>query len=159
MRLALESERERELKQTVANLSREIQQLRDKLSTGKTTERVFKETAAAKLALKLGDMEAEIQSENAKPRNTIPHMQKRLKQNDISKKQSIIEAHSAGHKDRKVPVAVLSDPTKPELSIGRSTVVSHMPDLEGEISDIATNGSFFRDDFSIPTGMEEIHQF
>ena len=157
MRLALESERERELKQTVANLSREIQQLKDKLSTGNTTKRMFKETGASKLALKLGDMEAELQGENAKPRNTIPHMQKKLKQNDISKKQNIIEAHSVRHNDKKIPVAVLSDPTKPELNIGRPTVISHMPDLEGVISDIASNGSIFRDDFSIPTGTEEIN--
>ena len=152
MRLELESERERELKQTVANLSKEIQQLRGKISTANATRRVYKETAAAKLALKLGEMEAEMHDESAKARNVIPHMRKRLKQNDISKKQNAIESKSVKQLNKNSPVTDLSDASKPELHNG-PTIVSRMPDLEGEASRNAENASSFGDGFKIPEGM------
>ena len=151
MRLAQESERERELKETVANMSKEIQQLRDRLNTANTTTRMYKETGAAKLALKLGDIENEMEDQNAQLRTTIPHMRRRLKQNDISKKQNIIETESVKRNNKKAPLTVASDSTRPELILG-PTAVSRMPDLEGATSESPNNGSPFQDGFNIPGG-------
>ena len=154
MRLAQESEREHELKQTVANLSKEIQQLRDRLSAKNATKRVYKETAAAKLALKLGEMENEIQDEHAQPRTTIPHMRRRLKQNDISKKQNVIEAKSVRRNDKKLPLSGTSDPTRPELNLG-PTIAVHMPDLEKAVLEAIDNGSVLQDGINIPEGEDK----
>ena len=151
MRLAQESERERELKQAVANMSKEIQQLRERLNKANTTKRMYTETGAAKLALKLGDMDTEIEDQNAQLRTTIPHMRRRLKENDISKKQNIIETESVKRYSKKTPLTVTSDPTRPELNFGPTTA-RRMPDLEGTVSAAANKGSLFQDDFNIPGG-------
>ena len=154
MRLEQESERELKLRQTVANLSKEIEQLHDKL-TNTTHKMVYKETAAAKLALKLGEMEAEGREENAQTRQTIPHMHKHPKSHDIAKKQGLIEKNS---KKRKVvlgshlPMTAGGDKSNPELS-DVSNVVKHMPDLEKETLINRTSDRDFNDGFVLLAGM------
>lgn len=149
-RLEQESERERELKQTVVNLSEELKRLRSKLVTANSTKP--KETAASKLALKLGEMEAEVAEENAEARNTIPHMQKLVKPNDISRKQNAIESKAIRRAHKKLPLIGLDDNTKPELHSG-ITVSNRMPDLEEGRLIQQKNSSIFDDGFNMIQGI------
>ena len=134
MRLELESARERELKQRVANLSKEVEQLRDKLTTtAKATKHVYKETAASKLALKLGEMETEFgQDEKGETRQKIPHMRRKVKPNDIAKKQNAIERSSSIKHNERLPSTGLSNVSEPEIHVGPTTA-NHMPDLESAV--------------------------
>lgn len=156
MRLEQESERERELKQTVANLSREIQELRSKLTPANNTKMIYKETAGSKLALKLGEMEAAMEEENAQEKSTIPHMRKMTRVNDISKKQYVIEKNSMKRREKKLPLIGEKDNSKPELHTG-PTVVSHMPDLEGGMSTQEDNASKSDDGLKFNEGISVLH--